>query len=478
MLEMVRQMPLFADLTNEQLQWLSARSGQLSLSPGDFLFTEGDQATCFHVVLSGLLRITKQVEGQETEIDLHEAGMFTGDIGLLIGLPHVATARAVRPTHLLVFGADIFQQLVVMVPALGRAMLPLMMARVQGAEVLMREREKLAALGKLSAGLAHELNNPAAAGRRAAEQLGNTFGELHARTLQLTGLQLSPPQRAMLADVQGEGRHRAKQAETAPPLDPLAQNDQEEAVVTWLEEHRIPDGWQLAPTLVTARLNIGWLDALGEHFPADVLPAVLRWLEAMLSAESLVKEVGQSTARISELVGAVKTYSHMDQAPQQEVDIHEGLESTLTILKHKLKGGSIAVTREYASDLQRIPAYGSELNQVWTNLIDNAIDALNTEEGRDKHLWLRTSRDGERVLVEIVDNGPGIPLEVQARIFQPFFTTKRMGEGTGLGLDVSYCIVVNRHHGDLRVTSKPGNTRLQVRLPMSQPMRSTGDDRL
>ncbi len=455
----LQDLAVFSSLNNEQRAWLQTQSSELTLDTNALLFSEGDPSLCFHIVISGMLQMTKRIEGRETEIDLLGPGMFTGDIGLLIGVPNIATARALQPTHLLVFGADTFQRLITMSPAVGRAMLPLMGARVQGAEALVREREKLAALGKMSAGLSHELNNPASAGRRAADQLQKTFSDLQALTLELAGLSFSYAQQQYLAHFSQLARQNVPQ----PARDALELSDLEDSVREWLEEHSIEDAWDLAPTLVNIGFGDEKLAALGNSFYDDQLAVVVRWLVATASSQELINAVSTSTARISELVDAVKSYSHMDEAPLQEIDVHEGLESTLKIMEYELR--DVVVTRDYDLLLPHITAYGSELNQVWTNLIDNALDAMRTLKQEERRLQIRTACDGAFILIEIIDNGLGIAPDLQTRIFQPFFTTKSVGEGTGLGLDISYRIVVNRHSGDIRVQSVPGETRFQVRLP-------------
>ncbi len=309
----------------------------------------------------------------------------------------------------------------------------------------------------MAAGLAHELNNPAAAGRRAAAHLRETLQVSQSSALKLTH-SLTSAQLEWLAEVERTAR---EQAARSAPLDAMTQSDREETLTTWLDEHEVADGWKLAATLVRAGLDTKHLDAIAEHIAADGIGTVLTWLEATLATVGLLNEVEQSTGRISELVTAIKEYTYMDQAPQQEVDVHAGLESTLTILGYKLKSG-ISVLRDYDRSLPRICAYGSELNQVWTNLIDNAIDAM----GGQGQVSIRTSREGAYARVEIADTGPGIPPEIRSRIFEPFFTTKGVGEGSGLGLDIAYRIVVGRHHGEISVSSTPGDTRFQVRLPI------------
>jgi signal transduction histidine kinase len=316
------------------------------------------------------------------------------------------------------------------------------------------------ALGKLSAGLAHELNNPAAAAHRAANELLEALDELRAADLRLCRHDLSAEQRAFITEF--EQRAIARQEE-AMPLGALEQSDREDALVSWLERQDVEEGWNMASHLVEAGSDVESLALVSTKVGKEALGDVVSRVAAQLRTARLVKDIKAGTTRISDLVGAIKAYSYMDQTPLQEVDLHKGIEDTLLILKHKLKKKSINVVREYAEDLPRVMAFGSELNQLWTNLIDNAIDAM--PDGGT--LKVRTKREPVDVMVEVRDNGTGIPPEVQTRIFEPFFTTKPVGEGTGLGLDTSRRIV-GKHHGNLRFETKPGDTCFQVRLPLSQ----------
>jgi signal transduction histidine kinase len=326
-------------------------------------------------------------------------------------------------------------------------------------EVMLRQSEKLATLGKLSAGMAHELNNPAAAAQRGASQLEATFVQLQQTYLKLGDMQLTPAQLETLLSLDRRAQARARRP---AELDSLARSDREAEFETWLEEQGVERAWEVAPALVNLGYDAGELGGELADFSATQFLAVIDWLKCTYAIYSLLDEIGQGVGRISELVKALKSYSYMDQAPVQAVNVHEGLESTLVILRGKLKPG-IRLQRDYASDLPRIQAYGSELNQVWTNLIANAIDAVDGEG----NITLRTCHDDQWVTVEIEDSGPGIPEAIQAHLFEPFFTTKAPGQGTGLGLNISHNIVVQKHKGKIDVTSQPGKTCFQVRLPLS-----------
>jgi signal transduction histidine kinase len=337
------------------------------------------------------------------------------------------------------------------------AVLHWVMARLTQNESLLHQQEKMAALGTMSAGLAHELNNPSAAAQRSASQLKETQSKWLTLTHQIERVALQENQTDWLDDFIQEASRRF---EAPLKLDALEKIDLVDQLQTWLESSGVESAWELAPTMV----NFGWnsesLEKLKNSLSRSLFSLAIQWLGAGCLMMGLLSEVLHTTDRISQIVRAVKSYTYLDQAPLLEVDVHEGLENTLVILQHKLKKG-VAVKREYSPGLPRIEAYASELNQVWTNIIDNAVDALN---GKGE-IKIKTYEEDQRVVVEITDNGPGIPEEIRSRIFEPFFTTKAPGHGTGLGLHISHDIIANRHHGQLLVESKPGETKFKVILP-------------
>ena len=453
----IRKLLLFEKLSDEQLDWLSVNSTEVTYPAHERLIQEGEPAVALFSLITGEWRLTRQLAGHDTTlIETAQPGSWIGGIPLVDGI-YQSSAQTTKESCFLRIPNDAVRYMLNNGFPIASHIINGISVGARNVEAILQQHEKMAALGKLSAGLAHELNNPAAANRRSAAQLRDTLQTIQSQALQLNQY-LTPAQLEQLAALQKDALDRAKQP---PSLDSITQNEQEDAINIWLDDHRVEEGWQIAPTLVESGLDVAWLDRLSEQVGANALGSVLSWLEAALAGVSLLNQIEQSSERISKLVKAVKEYSYMDQAPQQEIDIHDGLESTLTILAYKLKQG-IEVTREYDRKLPHINAYGSELNQVWTNLLDNAIDAMHGQG----HIWVRTRREDDLLVVEIADNGPGVPKELQTRIFEPFFTTKGVGEGSGLGLDVAYRIVVNRHKGELKLVSEPGDTRFLVKLPL------------
>ncbi len=459
--EELREVELFAGLSDERVQWLVEHGEARTLHAGDVLFRAGDHATEFFVVLDGrLVSLFQGPAGLESKLVGDGRSTFVGAIALLKGEPYPVTTKAVGDVHLVAYAERDFRALLEEEPEVERLVEELIAPNLAKWEAVRQHREKLAALGSLAAGLAHELNNPAAAAGRAAAELRDAVAALQDGVGRLAAAQASPEALAHLARLAARARATARDE---PELDALEASDREEAIGAWLEERGVESPWDLAPALVVARVDLGCAQEVSDAVGEAALGDALRWVAGGVTADGLLDQVADATKRVGELVKAVKEYTYMDRGVQKDVDVVAGLESTLTILKHKLKKGDVAVHRELARDLPRICAYGSELNQVWTNLIDNALDAM----GGSGTLTVRAARDGDDgVLVEIADDGPGIPDDVRARIFEPYFTTKDVGVGTGLGLDVAHKIVVKRHGGDLSVRSRPGETVFTVRLPV------------
>jgi len=386
--------------------------------------------------------------------------MVTGMLPFSRMTHYTITARAVTPLRVARIAKTFFPEMLNKIPSLGPRLVGILSDRVREATKQDLAREKLASLGKLSAGLAHELNNPAAAAARAANTLRGIFDKREQASLEIDQQNLPPEARASLRMIETKAREMQLDGQ---PKNALELSDMQSELQSWLEDHGVDDGWEVAPVLADAGVRVEHLERLAQKFSAPAMGAVIRRFGATLEISRLLTDIEHSSCRISELVKAIKEYSFMDEAPRQEVDVAKGIESTLVMLNHKLKHG-VTVVKNFDPNLPRIFSYGSELNQVWTNLIDNAADAM---KGKGE-LRIRTMREGDEVLVEFVDNGPGIPPEIQTKIFDPFFTTKPVGEGTGLGLDTVYRIV-RKHRGNVSVVSRPGNTCFRVRLPIKNP---------
>ena len=448
--------PVFADLPEDQLAWFLTQSQELQLKPGEAYSRQGDPANAMFVLLEGDFQLRGEISGENIVMDL-KAGDVTGVLPFSRMKQFPVTSRAVTDGRALRFPASSFQELVQKMPELTTRLVGLMSDRIREITRFEQQRDRLAALGKLSAGLAHELNNPASAARRASSQLRAVLKKIRDASHELGRRDLTPAQKAEI-----EKLEMSIAQNDAPTLDTLAASDLEDRIDSILRSHGLNDLWQLSSSLARKNCQPEVLDGLFATLGTDNARAALTRIAASVEIFELLNEIESSAGRISELVAAIKEYTYMDQAPVQNVDIVKSLETTLTILNHKLKRG-VEVKRDY----QRVPllvnSFGSELNQVWTNIIDNAIDAM---EGKGE-LRVRTYREDKWVVVEIRDNGPGIPENIQNRIFEPFFTTKGVGEGTGLGLDTVQRIV-KKHRGNIQVKSKPGDTCFQIWLPVAE----------
>jgi signal transduction histidine kinase len=460
MIELLRQTPLFSGLDDYALERLIAMSREIELKPGDYLIHEDEMGDSMYVVLDGKLQVRKRARDSEVVLAERKPGEVIGEMSVLDQAPRVASVIALTPVRALVIDQETFMALLDWSPTAARAILKTFAQRMRSTQATLQQREKMASLGTLAAGIAHELNNPAAAVKRGAAQLRDDLRRLEQLTIQLDGLDVAPAQREALKQLRAQIDANAARAAT---LDAITRSDYENEIQDWLEKHNIAEPWEVAPRLVALGFSRDQLEQWDVLFDDATLPLVIEWAAARGGSISLLNEIADSAERISTIVKAVKEYSYLDQAPLQEVDVHQGLENTLVILRNKWKRG-ITIHRNYQRDLPKVEAYASELNQVWTNILDNAIDAMKGEG----ELTLCTYGEPDHVCVEICDNGPGIPSEIQPRIFDAFFTTKPVGQGTGLGLHISYNIIVLKHHGRITVESKPGYTCFKIALPFTQ----------
>ncbi|MFJ3775616.1 ATP-binding protein [Streptomyces sp. NPDC090075] len=458
---------LFEKLEPEQLGRLCA-AGRVELFQPGPVYTEGEPATCFYVMIEGTVVLSRQVGGDDIEVTrTSQAGVYAGAMQAYLGdrvrQAYNNSMRVTEPTRFFVLPADTFADIM-------REWFPMAVHLLEGlffgsknTQAAIGQRERLLALGSLSAGLTHELNNPAAAAVRATSTLRERVAKMRHKLAIIAESPFSREQLAGLIEIQ---ERTAERVAKAPALSPLEASDREDVLTDWLEDHGIDYGWQLAPTFVQAGLDVDWLEQVAAAVDEEILPNAVGWLNYTIETELLMNEIEDSTTRISHLVDAAKQYSQLDRAPYREVDVHELLDSTLLMLSGKI-GQDIHVVKEYDRTVPPVPAYPAELNQVWTNLIDNAVCAMKDGDGGRGTLTVRTALDHEQLLVEFRDTGSGIAPEIKDRIFDPFFTTKPVGQGTGLGLDISWRIVVNKHHGSMRVESVPGDTRFQVLLPLT-----------
>ena len=456
----LRLLGLFAGLTDEQLMELAEGSTEIRFEPGLELFHEGEHADFWWVLLDGVIDLTRRIGREETLVaKLDVPGRWAG--GFRAWDEHgvyLATGRAATTGRVLRIPAEVLRERVNVWFPLGGHLIEGLYHTARFIEATARQRESLVTLGTLAAGLAHEINNPAAAVVRAADALEAACQMLLASLSRLAGHQISSQQFTALDMLRQEVRPQAVVS------DALALADQEETLASWLTRHAIADEWAIAPPLAAAGVDLAWCERAAMVLTGPALEPGLEWVASTFSVATLLADIKESSRRISALVAAVKSYSQMDRASMQRIDVTEGLESTLVMLAHKL-GSGITVQRDYATDVPLIEAYAGELNQVWTNLIDNAVDAM----GSTGTLRLSTRAEQNYVVIEVGDTGTGMPPQVAARAFDAFYTTKDIGKGTGLGLDVARRIVAERHGGTITIDSQPGSTVLRVRLPIRPP---------
>jgi len=462
--EELRTLFLFEKLDDEQLARLCAEGSIETIEPGP-VYSEGDPARCFYVLIEGSLVLTKLSGGEDIVINrTSQRGVYAGawQAYLRDRAPQVyqSSMRVSATSRFFVLDADCFASIVSEWFPMALHLLDGLFFGNRNTTQLIDQRERLLALGSLSAGLTHELNNPAAAAVRATSALRDRVAHMRHKLKMIANGSLD---RTSLTSLVGLQEEAVELVAKAPKLTPLEASDREDELGDWFDDHNIAGGWDLAPTFVQAGLDVAWLNKVAATVDESrTLEGAVRWLSYTVETELLMNEIADSTTRVSTLVGAAKQYSQMDRAPYQTVDLRDLLESTLVMLARKI-GPDVTVVTDYDPSLPPIPAYAAELNQVWTNLIDNAVQAM---DGAGT-LTVRTSLDHDTAQVDICDTGPGVPESIRGRIFEPFFTTKPVGEGTGLGLDISWRIVVTKHHGELNVRSEPGDTRFTVRLPIA-----------
>ena len=472
----LRSLFLFEALTDEQLGLLCSNGHIETYQPGP-ICVEGDPATCFYVLIEGELTMSKLSGGQDIETNrTSQRGVYCGAWKAFTGQPqqsYDASVHVTKPSRFFVMDAPVFAKFM-------KDQFPMAVHLLDGIAVgqartrrIIDNREKLLALGRLSAGLTHQLNNPAAAIARAADELRGRIARMRSKLAMLADGTVNPRTLNGLVRLQEAVTEQVAKS-ASQHLSAIETADREDAIGDWLDDHGIEGGWDIAPTFVEGGIDTDWLEriaAAAEELEASTsLDEAIRWISYTIESELLMNQISEASKRISALVADAKQYSQMDRAPFQVADVHELLRSTLSMFADRLSKDAskdtkaVTVIKDFDKSLPEIPCYPGDLNQVWTNIIDNAIAAMRDEGGT---LTVRTCRDGESMArVEICDTGPGVPEDVREHIFEPFFTTKPFGEGTGLGLDLAWNIVVKKHRGDLRVESVPGDTRFIVLLPL------------
>lgn len=450
-------------MNEDDLKKLCGMVHEEQYTKGKTIFLEGDISTAAYIIKSGQLEVLKNSKGLPTLLAVRETGEFIGEISLFQDSPRTATVRARTDVTLICVKKDVMNELISISPSAAKSMFYTVLARYHSTETLLRQTDKMAQLGTLSAGLAHELNNPISAIANASSSLGRIMDEFLDLQFEIDKMDLMVDNLDLFIEL----KNRAKiKAQKPPEFTSLKRSELEYEFEEFLEEKNINESWVLAPTLTNLDFTIDELDKLVNRFSSSNMSIILSWLDKAYTVFSLQADIATAAQRSAAIVNALKEYSFLDQAPLQSLDIHKGLDNTLLILQSKLRKG-ITVKKEYGENIPSIQAYGGELNQVWTNLLDNAVDAVAEKRANNEAvITIRTSTHLDWLLVEIEDNGSGIPPEIKDKIFNPFFTTKGPGKGTGLGLDISYQIVAEKHRGDIKVYTKENSTCFRVFLPL------------
>jgi signal transduction histidine kinase len=463
--ELLRTLFLFESLDDDRLEYLCRQGDVIVVEPG-WLYRQGEDAACFYVLVDGALVMSRRVGDDEVEVNRTSyrgsyVGAWTAYLGDLVPQVYDQSVRVTETATFFVLDASVLREIMREWFPMAQHLLSGLFQGFSNRQRTVSQRERLLALGSLSAGLTHELNNPAAAAVRATATLQQRVSKMREKLAALAAGHLDEAALQTLIKFQDEAAQRVADA---PKLAAMEAADREDALSDWLEEHGVGHAYEIAPSFVQAGVDADWLELVANAAPPESLAGAIHWLYYTIDTELLMKEITDSTTRISTLVDAAKQYSQMDRSPHQTVNLHELLDSSLVMLARKIPPG-VRVVKEYDETMPDVPAYAAELNQVWTNIIDNALQAM----GETGTLTISTHAAEEFVVVRISDTGPGIPEDVIGRIFEPFFTTKPVGQGTGLGLDIAFRIVVNKHRGYLKAVSEPGSTTFVVRLPLDGP---------
>jgi signal transduction histidine kinase len=460
---LLRGVSILASLKDEELRCLEGVD-ELEVAEGDILIRQGEFATHFLIVLTGRIGVFQAVPGKpETEVVGYTDGSAFGELPLLANQPVGGTVRATKPSHLLALDEEAFWHLMTTCPHVRKAILGNMAERFQRYQSMILQQEKMASLGTLAAGLMHELNNPGAAAKRAASQLRQNLERMNELGLRLSRTPLDEEQKECIFEL----KQHAMSAHRPVRMNSLEQSDAEEELAAWMEDAQIENAWKLAPTLVSIGITSRELECARSEFAPDLFSDCLGWLEALVSSMSLVGMIEESIGRITELIHAVKSYAYEGKGARQSINVNDSIHATLVILAHKMREKQVVVEREFDDTLPVLQTEQSGLNQVWTNLLDNAIDAVGPHGIIQIRTWAEQRTEKPFILISIADNGPGIPLECQPRIFDPFYTTKEVGVGTGLGLGI-VARIVEQFGGTIRFSSEPGRTEFLITLPVSR----------